>query len=1005
MLHPVPVSTRPRLLAKCSIASASSSALLLFLHCTTAMAAPQPSIELKGNYVWTGVSNAGTLGMGGANPPGIRHDPTGTGNFPDSTRDYLTPGSPLESFVVRSTESGLRQNSNAGYASPSIGGTLSNYSGVAYGGTTFDQRAVWTGTYGSFFEVTNDTHFNNSDERITITTTIKALTDLSNLTFLRFIDPDPDNYPGGSAATNNSRGYGDIPAADFVTSSGSINGLVLSLYSNSDVTHNTGITGWTNDAQAYLSGTDLGNGDNTIGLAFDIGSLLSGQTVSFSYYYLFGSNLSQLETLIRDTLSQGNCGNKNASTVVGTACISGGTLTIDQADSPITGIIDLGSTGGAIDTAGKNAVLSGSLTGSTLTKTGEGTLTLTGTNSHTETVVSGGTLSVGSNAALGADGGRITLTSGQLVVTDSFSTDRPLMTDGGALSIAEGQELVASGSIAGPRCLIKQGRGTMNMAGVAVVVAGACVEEGTLKVNGLLTGPVFVETEGLLGGSGVVVGETQVSGTLKPGNSPGTLTFNGSVTLSNSSSFELEIDGTGIANGAGNYDRVIVAGAANKFTADGTLRPILRGITGSANNNFTPTLGQSFRFVEAEGGVAGRFDAIITQPTEGLSAGTRFDATYGANDITLWVTPVSYSAVEGLNRNQAAAGFGVDALRDQSASNADAATVMSGFYPMDKAQIADALTQAGGSIHADAIAANLHGRREFGRVLAARQAAARMDEKPGDWTIWGRALTSFGKTGQGAGAPGFDRKETGALTGADRQWTETLRGGLAVGYLDTSVDGFAGSGNADIDSFQAFAYGRYQTGHYSIDAAIGYGYSRYDTTRSVNLTGVSRSMEGETHGHDVSADLAVSRAVTAGRVTVTPRLGLRYDHIRRAAFTEEQGGALGLVAERADLDALRASLDVTAGGEFKTGSLTVYPQIELGYARDLLEERLESRNGLGGAFFPIRSADDDRDAVRGGASFAVPLAPNTTVSAGYSTEWRNDRFSTHQFNVGLTMRW
>src|SRR3546814_11815592 len=58
------------------------------------------------------------------------------------------------------------------------------------------------------------------------------------------------------------------------------------------------------------------------------------------------------------------------------------------------------------------------------------------------------------------------------------------------------------------------------------------------------------------------------------------------------------------------YDTLVLTGANSVYTADGTIAPTLRGITGSANNDFTPKIGQTFQAVTAEGGVQGTFDAL-----------------------------------------------------------------------------------------------------------------------------------------------------------------------------------------------------------------------------------------------------------------------------------------------------------------------------------------------------------------------------------------------------------
>lgn len=238
----------------------------------------QASIIMEGDYVRTAISDNGTLGYGGNTSPGLLHDPSGTSTFGSS--DYLTPGTPWEYFGVSSTESGSVGNNNTNSGGVISSSTLTDISGSS----VYDNAVQWVGSYSTFFDITTTTYFNDEDEFVSFVTTITALSDLTNLSFLRAIDPD---MPTG-ASTTNSRGYGSLAASDWVNSINDSNGLTLGLYSVSDVTHNTGVTNWTTNHSDYLSGTNLGNGDYTIGVAFDIGTLLTGESVTFDYHYVMG---------------------------------------------------------------------------------------------------------------------------------------------------------------------------------------------------------------------------------------------------------------------------------------------------------------------------------------------------------------------------------------------------------------------------------------------------------------------------------------------------------------------------------------------------------------------------------------------------------------------------------------------------------------------------------------------------------------------------------------------
>ncbi|OJT01494.1 hypothetical protein BEE62_11200 [Marinobacter nauticus] len=250
------------------------------------MAAP---IIMEGDYVRTAISDNGTLGYGGTTSPGLLHDPSGTRSW--GAEDYLTPGTPWEMFGVKADQFGNVHNNNDWPSS--IGSTsLTDISG----GSAFDNHVLWSGTYGGMFNITHEYIFNDNYERIDILTSIEALTDLTGLKFLRAIDPDPDVNTYGSFDTINTRGGAGIAEEDFVNSQGAQTGLTLGLYTNSSIEHNTGITSsWTNDPGAYLAGQNDGNGDNVIGLAFNIGNLFQGDLVKLSYSYVMGETLDNVD--------------------------------------------------------------------------------------------------------------------------------------------------------------------------------------------------------------------------------------------------------------------------------------------------------------------------------------------------------------------------------------------------------------------------------------------------------------------------------------------------------------------------------------------------------------------------------------------------------------------------------------------------------------------------------------------------------------------------------------
>jgi autotransporter-associated beta strand protein len=266
-------------------------------------------------------------------------------------------------------------------------------------------------------------------------------------------------------------------------------------------------------------------------------------------------------------------------------------------------------TAGNFDITGANTV-SANLGGSsaTLAKGMSNTVSiLSGNNTYGGlTLVSGGTLKLGSSTALGTTAGVTDVTSsgfldlnGQTGVAEAlnFSGTGGLLnsatgataTVSGAVDIGSGMtvetvgDITLSGQLTGSvsKNLTKTGAGILKVtaanstftgtntvsAGTLLVDTGAnvassssIVNGGLLKVNGT-AGNVTVNTNGILGGSGIVGALTLQRGAfLNPGNSPGLLTASASSSWAAGSTYNWEINDADGAAGT-NWDVFYVSGA------------------------------------------------------------------------------------------------------------------------------------------------------------------------------------------------------------------------------------------------------------------------------------------------------------------------------------------------------------------------------------------------------------------------------------------------------------
>lgn len=264
----------------------------IVMICSIASATP---IIMESGYIKAGVSDDGTFGVGGTTSPGILFDENGTGNYIED--DYLTPGNPYEFFSVKA-DGALYVNRNNAYTSPDMDTNIS--------GDTHNVEVVSV-TPDNALRITQTYTLESGSKIIDITVTIKNISTntIEEVHYGRGLDPDVDHQTYSVYETNNTRGLTTIPASDIVIAEGEKSKKIIALHTNTTYEHNTSIdAGWSIDTDVILSGKDDGYGDNTINIAFNLGSLNSGEEVSFSYQYILGKDAIELDDIIAENSSR-----------------------------------------------------------------------------------------------------------------------------------------------------------------------------------------------------------------------------------------------------------------------------------------------------------------------------------------------------------------------------------------------------------------------------------------------------------------------------------------------------------------------------------------------------------------------------------------------------------------------------------------------------------------------------------------------------------------------------
>lgn len=307
------------------------------------------------------------------------------------------------------------------------------------------------------------------------------------------------------------------------------------------------------------------------------------------------------------------------------------------------------------------------ITNGGLVKNGAGTLAFLNTASDYagDTVINQGTIRANSAAQTLANNSTYVLADTAGVTLDLNGNSQAIggLSGGGAagglVSLGAGTLAVGNnnastsfaGSVTGTGGLTKTGTGTLTLSSDLEYTGATLVSGGKLVVNGLLasSGVTLDGADAVLGGSGRINGLTLAQGTLAPGNSPGALTVDGSVSFGAASVFSVE------AASASSFDQLFVEGASSTITIADGASLLLTGF------DALPALAGGTEFIlignNSENTISGSFLGYGEGHTFTLGANT-FTTSYqlggvGGNDFGFVVAsaipePAAFSAFAGL---------------------------------------------------------------------------------------------------------------------------------------------------------------------------------------------------------------------------------------------------------------------------------------------------------------------------------------------------------------------
>ncbi len=445
--------------------------------------------------------------------------------------------------------------------------------------------------------------------------------------------------------------------------------------------------------------------------------------------------------------------------------------------------------------------------------------------------------------------------------------------------------------------LVKLGEGTLALTGSNTYTGQTRVDAGTLVVNGNLSSPVTVASDGTLRGVGKLSAVLTVNGTLAPGDLRGTLEVGNTVTMGPGSTFQVSIDGTTADPGLATHSRLLVSGVGSQFIANGVIQPVLHGGEAIASSHTTPALGDTFRVVSAEGGIAGRF-ALLEQPS-GLTSGTQLVAFYdvfSSRSIDLRAAPSAYAAyLGGSNANtRSTAGALDEILRLELADGASTAQTQLLYVTAGKS--ASALPgfarSLSGEIHGAVAAATPQASQRLERVLAQRLGFRSPTEAAGEPALWLDVGSTHRRRKADSMASGFTGELTQLTLGAELLAAGSTRFGVGLSHADTDIS--AHIGRASLSETIGFAYLQHAFADLLFEGMAGYGSGSTDTSRP-DPTALTLRFESGTTTANTLLNARVSKPLVISGRSVAPFASVSWQQTRRSAYHEGDAvAALGV---------------------------------------------------------------------------------------------------------------
>jgi outer membrane autotransporter protein len=566
------------------------------------------------------------------------------------------------------------------------------------------------------------------------------------------------------------------------------------------------------------------------------------------------------------------------------------------------------------------------------------------------------------------------------------------------------------------------------------------VSAGELNVNGRVKmvrpdndedpeDGIFVLDGGSVSGSGTIeapYGFYHLSGTIKPGNSIGTLTIAGDYYQERQAKLLIEV-----ASPTSNDVLAITGGA------------FLSGILETSwLGGATPAIGTVFgAFLTAAEGVTGQFSSLLTNITPTVVFKPRYDVP---NQVYLVVQRdyVNEVLLPYLNTNQRAVGGMLNSVGNTATG--DLNTVLAaidaipqysqipGVYDQLAPRGSEAIFRMGVSstvfqagnisdrlfdIRRGVKGASLDGTfiRNSDFIREGRDKPVLVASAGPDLTgmlpsgadeKWGIFIKGNAVSGNQRDTPdqmGYKFTSAGMTFGMDYRFTNNLAAGLLVGYTGSRANVDDYDSKVKMDGYTVGAYGTWYSKGFFVDGQASYGWADYRNTRRIVFPGIDRTATSKPVGKQLTLYGGTGYEFSVNKWTLVPSVSFQYTRLNLDGYTESGAGALDLNVNSQDTQSLMGNIGGRVYYTFDTRRALIMPFIHASYGYEFLggAQTVTSRLAQGSSPFTIETPSPDRNFVLCGAGASMFLPNGASLNIGYTAQIGMDKYIAHSINGSL----